>query len=88
MLTDTQLDTYRRDGVIVIENVFDQSILDRLRDVIAEFVAMLAPASASPMAMPKPRPPLPPVTMATLPVKSNSLPDVIRVSWITGVRGS
>ena len=39
MLTDTQLATYRRDGVIVVENVLDQQILDRLRQVIAEFVA-------------------------------------------------
>jgi phytanoyl-CoA hydroxylase len=38
MLTDAQLDTYRKDGVIVVENVFDQPILDRLRDVIAGFV--------------------------------------------------
>src|SRR5580704_15166015 len=35
-------------------------------------MAISAPASASPHAMPKPMPPLPPVTMATLPVRSNA----------------
>jgi ectoine hydroxylase-related dioxygenase (phytanoyl-CoA dioxygenase family) len=39
MLTDAQLDAYHKDGVIVVENVFDQAILDRLREVIADFVA-------------------------------------------------
>lgn len=39
MLTDAQLDTYQQDGVLVVENVFDQTTLDRLRGVIAEFVA-------------------------------------------------
>ncbi len=39
MLTDAQLDTYHKDGLIVVENVFDQAILSRLRGVIAEFVA-------------------------------------------------
>ena len=39
MLTDTHLETYRRDGVTVVENVFDQAILGRLREVIADFVA-------------------------------------------------
>src|SRR5262249_5204643 len=34
--------------------------------------AIFAPASASPRAMPRPIPPLPPVTIATLPVRSNS----------------
>ena len=34
-------------------------------------MAIEAPAWASPRAMPSPMPPLPPVTMATLPVKSN-----------------
>src|SRR5262249_54091879 len=33
--------------------------------------ATLAPAAASPRAMPSPIPPLPPVTMATRPVRSN-----------------
>ena len=33
---------------------------------------MFAPALANPIAMPRPSPPLPPVTIATLPVKSNS----------------
>jgi hypothetical protein len=35
--------------------------------------AMAAPASASPRAMPSPMPPLPPVTIATLPRRSNGL---------------
>ena len=39
MLTNAQLETYRQDGVLVVENVFDQATLDRLRAVIAEFVA-------------------------------------------------
>ena len=39
MLTDAQLDVYQKDGVLVVENVFDQATLDRLRAVIAEFVA-------------------------------------------------
>ncbi len=43
-------------------------------------ITMLAPAPASPMAMPKPSPPLPPVTMATFPVRSNWLWEVT-VSW-------
>src|SRR5437660_738333 len=34
--------------------------------------AILAPASASPRAMPRPIPPLPPVTIATLPLRSNT----------------
>src|SRR5438876_4160654 len=34
-------------------------------------IAMPAPASAKPRAMPRPMPPLPPVTMATLPLRSN-----------------
>src|SRR5450631_321593 len=38
--------------------------------------AISAPASASPRAMPRPMPPLPPVTIATLPPRSNSF-DVI-----------
>ena len=38
MLTDAQLDVYRKDGVLIVENVFDQAILDRLREVIADFV--------------------------------------------------
>jgi ectoine hydroxylase-related dioxygenase (phytanoyl-CoA dioxygenase family) len=39
VLTDAQLDVYQQDGVLVVENVFDQATLDRLRAVIAEFVA-------------------------------------------------
>jgi len=39
VLTDAQLDVYQKDGVLVVENVFDQATLDRLRAVIAEFVA-------------------------------------------------
>lgn len=39
MLTDAQLDVYQKDGVLVVENVFDQATLDRLRAVIAELVA-------------------------------------------------
>src|SRR5205085_7393147 len=35
--------------------------------------AISAPASASPRARPRPMPPLPPVTTATLPLRSNSL---------------
>ena len=42
MLTDAQLDLYRKDGVLVVENVFDQATLDRLRTVIGEFVARAA----------------------------------------------
>jgi phytanoyl-CoA hydroxylase len=39
VLTDAQLDVYQKDGVLVVENVFDQATLDRLRAVIAELVA-------------------------------------------------
>src|SRR5665213_3147293 len=42
--------------------------------------AISAPAAASPRAMPRPMPPLPPVTIATLPLRSNSF--VIGVSPI------
>src|SRR4051812_30878493 len=35
-------------------------------------IAILAPASAKPFAMPSPMPPLPPVTMATLPLRSKT----------------
>src|SRR5882672_7481494 len=47
-------------------------------------IAMSAPASASPHAMPRPMPPLPPVTIATLPLRSKSfiaiavIPDVVQ----------
>src|SRR5215469_12854700 len=37
---------------------------------------MSAPASARPRAMPSPMPPLPPVTMATLPLRSNNWDDM------------
>ena len=42
MLTDTQLEAYRKDGVIVVENVFDQATLGRLRKVVDEFIAQAA----------------------------------------------
>ncbi len=42
MLTDTQLAAYRKDGLIVVENVFDQATLDGLRKVIDEFIAQAA----------------------------------------------
>lgn len=42
MLTDTQLGAYRTDGVIVVENVFDQATLDRLRKVVDEFISRAA----------------------------------------------
>jgi hypothetical protein len=51
------------------------------RDFSAFRAAMtiLAPAPAKPRAMPSPIPPLPPVTIATFPLKSNMLaPDVLR----------
>ena len=41
--------------------------------------ATSAPASASPRAMPRPMPPLPPVTMATLPARSKSLVAIFDV---------
>ena len=42
----------------------------------------LAPASARPLAMPKPMPPLPPVTTATLPCRSNIF--VVMLSPVAG----
>ncbi len=39
MLTDTQVDAYRTNGFLVVENVFDEPTLDRLRKVVAELVA-------------------------------------------------
>lgn len=39
MLTDKQLDTYSENGFIVVDNVFDQATLDRLRAVISELVS-------------------------------------------------
>src|SRR5258708_6050086 len=52
-------------------------------------MVMAAPAFASPRAMPSPMPPLPPVTIATLPVRSNNgfvmmLPDSLRESRRSG----
>jgi len=40
-------------------------------------------ASANPLAMPSPMPPLPPVTIATLPVRSNGpvFMAVVRLAW-------
>src|ERR1700682_6480867 len=38
-----------------------------------------APASANPRAMPRPMPPLPPVTIATLPLRSNSAVFIVDV---------
>src|SRR5437763_12286262 len=40
--------------------------------------ATAAPASARPRAMPSPMPPLPPVTIATLPVRSNGFDVMVR----------
>src|SRR5208337_2734054 len=45
-------------------------------DSLRPSTAIEAPAWASPRAMPSPMPPLPPVTMATLPVKSNGFTSV------------
>src|SRR4051794_6649212 len=42
---------------------------------------MLAPASARPRAMPSPMPPLPPVTIATLPRRSNRLDVMLCIPW-------
>lgn len=42
LLTDTQLGAYRKDGFLVVENVFDQATLDQLRKVVAEFIAQAA----------------------------------------------
>ena len=39
MLTESQLDAYRENGFLVVENVFDPSALQRLRNVVAEFIA-------------------------------------------------
>src|SRR5882724_3748045 len=50
----------------------------------ADLSVTSAPASASPHAMPRPMPPLPPVTIATLPLRSKSgvfiavIPDVVQ----------
>src|SRR6266446_7803630 len=41
-------------------------------------IAMPAPASANPRAMPRPMPPLPPVTIATLPPRSNGSVFIVR----------
>src|SRR5947207_15423846 len=41
-------------------------------------IAMPAPASANPCAMPRPMPPLPPVTIATLPPRSNGSVFIVR----------
>src|SRR6266851_6676051 len=42
-------------------------------------MAIAAPASASPIAMPRRMPPLPPVTIATLPLRSNSAVFIVDV---------
>src|SRR3984957_15047804 len=45
--------------------------VSRLRSSLRARIATDAPASARPSAIPRPMPPLPPVTTATLPLKSN-----------------
>src|SRR5436190_11848805 len=45
---------------------------------------MLAPAAARPRAMPSPIPPLPPVTVATRPLRSNTLGLPVRCKAYTG----
>src|SRR5215472_8560768 len=47
--------------------------------------AMAAPASARPRAMPSPMPPLPPVTMATLPFRSNSAGFIAALSKLSSL---
>jgi ectoine hydroxylase-related dioxygenase (phytanoyl-CoA dioxygenase family) len=42
VLTETQLDAYRENGFVVVENVFDQTTLQRLRGVVGEFIANAA----------------------------------------------
>src|SRR4051812_47622145 len=55
-------------------------------------ITISAPASASPRAMPRPMPPLPPVTMATLPLRSNgdvcivAVPLFVRRGLVPGIR--
>src|SRR5438874_2897647 len=44
-------------------------------------IATSAPASASPHAIPRPMPPLPPVTIATLPCKSNGFMAGMVEEW-------
>ena len=48
---------------------------------LARNTAMLAPARASPRAIPSPMPLLPPVTSATFPVRSNESMSVSRTDW-------
>ena len=42
MLTETQLEAYRENGFLVVENVFEEAALQRLRNVVAEFIANAA----------------------------------------------
>src|SRR5665213_2088937 len=51
-------------------------------------IAIAAPASANPRAMPRPIPPLPPVTIATLPVRSNSFAVMSISLFLLGGQGS
>src|ERR1700761_365545 len=59
-------------------------VSDRSATASADFasfrptMAMIAPAAASPRAMPRPMPPLPPVTIATLPLRSNEPGFIVR----------
>ncbi|MBV8923912.1 MAG: phytanoyl-CoA dioxygenase family protein [Bradyrhizobium sp.] len=39
MISETDVETYRRDGVIVVPEVLDRSMLARVREVVAELVA-------------------------------------------------
>ncbi len=39
MLSDQQVEAYKRDGVIVVPDVLDSQVLARLRQVVAELVA-------------------------------------------------
>src|SRR4051812_71446 len=46
-------------------------------------IATAAPAAANPRAIPSPMPPLPPVTMATWPQRSNSSVFMVVIPWLS-----
>jgi ectoine hydroxylase-related dioxygenase (phytanoyl-CoA dioxygenase family) len=45
MITNSQVQAYKQDGVIVVPKVLDEAVLDRLRNVVAELVAASAQVS-------------------------------------------
>src|SRR5215469_11783437 len=45
MISDKDVETYRRDGVIVVPEVLDSTMLSRVRQVVAEVVAGAAEVS-------------------------------------------